>query len=182
MANGWAELKKQTQSDFKEMEKAAAEKHEESEQLHQKALAEIQRRKDKELEECGYYGEAEGIPDNYEESARRSFEKDIEDKKEFHVFFKKEDFADKSESPFAKTNKYNYRINVNHPVINKAYMDFKKFLGVSMALSDKERMQFESCVLSKFISLGIRKEDYGGEEISKKDLEPRKKFYKNMER
>lgn len=183
MANGWAELKEQRKAYFKEMSEAAAKNREESEQLHQKVLAEIQRRKDKELEECGYYGETNiDTPENFEESIRLEQEKEIEEGKAFHVFFKKEDFADKSESPFAKPNKYNYRINVNHPVINKAYMDFKKFIGVSMALSDKERMQFESCVLSKFISLGIRKEDYGGEEISKKDLEPRKKFYKNMER
>ena len=128
MANGWTELKKQRQADFKEMAEAAKKSHEESEQLHQKALAEIQRRKDKELEECGYYGEAEiSIPENVKEAIRLNQEKDIEEKREFHVFFKKEDFADKSESPFAKTNKYNYRINVNHPVINKAYMDFKNF-------------------------------------------------------
>lgn len=49
---------------------------------------------------------------------------------------------DAEESIFAKPNKYGYKININHPKINKMYERYKHRLGERI-LSDAQRFAFE---------------------------------------
>lgn len=49
---------------------------------------------------------------------------------------------DTEESIFAKPNKYSYKININHPKINKMYERYKHRLGERI-LSDAQRFAFE---------------------------------------
>lgn len=93
-------------------------------------------------------------------SAAKSSENDIKNKKAFHVTLNKEDFKDKSESPFTPTSKYNYQVNINHPAITPHYQKYKEFIGEAMILSDNQRLDFEKYILNEFRRLGIRKEDY----------------------
>ena len=44
---------------------------------------------------------------------------------------------------YAPKNKYGYKINVNHPVIRVLYDRYKKWKGIKMIPSDKERFEFE---------------------------------------
>lgn len=44
---------------------------------------------------------------------------------------------------YAPENKYGYKINVNHPVIRILYDRYKKWKGIKMIPSDKERFEFE---------------------------------------
>ena len=44
---------------------------------------------------------------------------------------------------YAPKNKYGYKINVNHPVIRGLYDRYKKWKGIKMIPSDKERFEFE---------------------------------------
>lgn len=46
-------------------------------------------------------------------------------------------------------NKYGYKVNVNHPQIQPLYEQFKKELKTPI-LSDMERFQFESIIISKY--------------------------------
>lgn len=46
-------------------------------------------------------------------------------------------------------NKYGYKVNVNHPQIQPLYEQFKKELKTPI-LSDKERFEFESMIISKY--------------------------------
>ena len=46
-------------------------------------------------------------------------------------------------------NKYGYKVNVNHPQVQPLYEQFKKKLKTPI-LSDRERFQFESIIISKF--------------------------------
>lgn len=44
---------------------------------------------------------------------------------------------------YAPENKYGYKININHPVIRVLYDRYKKWKGIKMIPSDKERFEFE---------------------------------------
>ena len=48
-------------------------------------------------------------------------------------------------SIFAKTNKYGYQINVNHPRIRPMYELYKEKIGERI-LSDKQRFDFERLI------------------------------------
>lgn len=46
-------------------------------------------------------------------------------------------------------NPYGYRVNINHPRINPYYRRYKEWRGIAFAaaLSDQERVEFESYML-----------------------------------
>ena len=45
-------------------------------------------------------------------------------------------------------NKYGYRVNINHPKIKPLYERFKRSRK-AIILSDRERLEFESIIISK---------------------------------
>ncbi len=51
-----------------------------------------------------------------------------------------------NDSIYAKTNKYGYKINVNHPKIQPLFERYKKHLGEKI-LSDRQRLNFECLIL-----------------------------------
>ena len=50
-----------------------------------------------------------------------------------------------NDSIYAKTNKYGYKINVNHPLIQPMYERYKNHIGEKI-LSDRQRLNFESLI------------------------------------
>lgn len=52
------------------------------------------------------------------------------------------------ESIFAKPNKYNYKININHRLIRPLYERYKRSVGETI-LSDRQRFEFESIIFDK---------------------------------
>ena len=52
-------------------------------------------------------------------------------------------------SIYAKTNKYGYKINVNHPQIQPLYEYYKRRIGEKI-LSDRQRLNFE-CLIFQMI-------------------------------
>lgn len=58
---------------------------------------------------------------------------------------------------FCSPNKYGYRLNVNHPLINKIYKRYKKKNNIArrIPLSDKQRLEFEQVTLDYLKEKGI---------------------------
>ncbi|WP_303838635.1 hypothetical protein [Ruminococcus flavefaciens] len=54
-----------------------------------------------------------------------------------------------NDSIYAKTNKYGYKINVNHPQIQPLYEYYKRRIGEKI-LSDRQRLNFE-CLIFQMI-------------------------------
>lgn len=52
---------------------------------------------------------------------------------------------------FNENNPYGYRLNINHPKIHELYQRYKAWKGIpnQFPLSDAERLEFESIVISK---------------------------------
>lgn len=52
---------------------------------------------------------------------------------------------------FTENNPYGYRLNINHPKIHELYLRYKAWKGIprQFPLSDAERLEFESIVISK---------------------------------
>ncbi len=50
---------------------------------------------------------------------------------------------------FCGSNKYGYKLNINHPFINKIYNRYKKAnnLSTRFPLSDSERLDFETATI-----------------------------------
>ena len=61
------------------------------------------------------------------------------------------------ESIYTNNNKYGFRLNVNHPYINKLYLRFKasKGVGVNSPLNDSDRMEFERVVIEQLKKKGL---------------------------
>ena len=52
-------------------------------------------------------------------------------------------------SIFLTPNKYNYRVNIHHPVIAPMYQRYKKSIGEShFRISDEQRKEFETKVIN----------------------------------
>lgn len=54
----------------------------------------------------------------------------------------------KTDSIFAPSNKYGYKIAINHPLIQPLYERYKRKLGERI-LSDAQRLEFERIILEK---------------------------------
>lgn len=63
----------------------------------------------------------------------------------------------KEDSIFAPTNKYGYKIAINHPLIKPLYDRYKRKLGEHI-LSDAQRLEFERIILEK-LARGIKKDE-----------------------
>lgn len=61
------------------------------------------------------------------------------------------------ESIYAKNNKYGFRLNVNHPYINKLYLRFKasKVVGINFPLNDIDRREFEVVIIERLQKKGL---------------------------
>lgn len=64
--------------------------------------------------------------------------------------------AVQNDSIYALSNKYGYRININHPQIKPMYERYKQKIG-AIILSDSERLQFEELIF-KLIEKGKKEE------------------------
>lgn len=73
---------------------------------------------------------------------------------------KKSDFSDKSISPFARYNSFNYQINVAHPAIAPIFEQYVKNECSSPPISDHERIMFEMRVIHQLDRIGVYKDDY----------------------
>lgn len=69
------------------------------------------------------------------------------------------------ESLYAKNNKYGYRLNVNHPYINKLYLRFKasKGIEINIPISDINRREFEVVVIELLQKQGLLPNRRSGE-------------------
>lgn len=151
MANGWEALKKQA---------AANKQNEEDEKLYQLALEKVRRDKEPKENDDSIIEVSEEFAKELDKQRKLANEEDIKMKRAFHVSLTKEDFEDKSLSPFTPTKKYNYQVNISHPAINPYYEKYKQFIGEAMILSDRQRLDFEKYVLNELHRLDIRREDY----------------------
>lgn len=61
------------------------------------------------------------------------------------------------ESIYASNNKYGFRLNVNHPYINKLYLRFKasKGVGINFPLNDIDRREFEVVIIENLQKKGL---------------------------
>ena len=61
------------------------------------------------------------------------------------------------ESIYANNNKHGFRLNINHPYINKLYLRFKasKGVGVNSPLNDSDRREFETIIIEKLKKKGL---------------------------
>ena len=56
-----------------------------------------------------------------------------------------------TDSIYIPFNKYGFMININHPVVNKFYMEFKAEIGETLfPISDADRFEFEKRVMSGY--------------------------------
>lgn len=62
-----------------------------------------------------------------------------------------------NDSVYAPQNKYDYKININHPKIRPLYEHYKRRIG-AIILSDVERFQFEAAII-KMIERGKNKDE-----------------------
>ena len=58
---------------------------------------------------------------------------------------------------YASNNKYGFRLNINHPYINKLYLRFKasKGIGINFPLNDIDRREFEVVVIERLQKKGL---------------------------
>ena len=58
---------------------------------------------------------------------------------------------------YASKNKYGFRLNINHPYINKLYLRFKasKGVGVNFPLNDTDRREFEIVIIERLQKKGL---------------------------
>ncbi len=58
---------------------------------------------------------------------------------------------------FCGLNKYGYKLNINHPFINKIYNRYKKAnnLSTRFPLSDSERLDFETATIDYLKKRGL---------------------------
>ena len=92
----------------------------------------------------------------------------------FSVHLTAKDFSDKKNSPFTKNNPYNYKISISHPAIYPHYQAYKKFVGETMILSDKQRSDFERYVLAELQRLKITPEHFTGAKQETKQSTPKR--------
>ena len=57
---------------------------------------------------------------------------------------------------YTNNDRYGFRLNVNHPHINKLYLRFKasKGVGINFPLDDRDRREFEAVIIEKMQKKG----------------------------
>lgn len=128
------------------------EQEEEMNRDYEAALEKV--RRDKE------HNEYEWIPTPEQEGEIKKLEEQaVADGKVFRVELNLDDFSDRTKSPFTHGNKYNYRINVNHPAILPHYERYKNYLHENI-INDHQRFMFEMHIQRELDRLHLTEYDF----------------------